>query len=93
MKWRHWQGECRRRLDSGEYTADNNLFNICNVSTLHVMAYSRIPTGQGNQGIFEEFFQSAKTGSFQPKSGKKFSNQEIFFSKPFSNLLIWGNVF
>ena len=31
MKWRHWQEECRRRLDSGEYTADNNMFTICNV--------------------------------------------------------------
>ena len=35
-------------------------------------------SSQGNQG---------KTGVFQPKSGKKISNQGTFFSKPFSNLL------
>ena len=34
-------------------------------------------SSQGNQG---------KTGGFQPKSGKKFSNQGTFFSKSFSTL-------
>ena len=50
------------------------------------MNSSRVPTDQGKRENFEDFFQSGKTGkteSFQPKSGKQFSNQRTIFQNYF----------
>ena len=35
---------------------------------------------------FEDFFQSGKTGGFQPKSGKKFEIRELLFQNHFQPL-------
>ena len=42
---------------------------------------------------FEDFFQSGKTGGFQPKSGKKISNQGSFFKTIFKPFYLRKNVF
>ena len=46
--------------------------------------------------IFEDFFQSGKSGKnrgFSAKIREKIFKSGNFFSKPFSNLLIWGKKF
>ncbi len=39
MKWRHWQEECKRRLESGEFAADNHLNTIARVGA-HLILYT-----------------------------------------------------